>query len=108
MVKADRKRDLAPSQLRAEILSMVKRVMAEVSAAWTIQDLVDVDRESGWEQLLIEVRVDAPMEYRHALWAKLCDALDATFDTRPRSEQHYRGVIGVSVRPAAQDVVRTA
>lgn len=99
---ADTSHEVVPRALKREVVSAIRRQVQASGLPFHVRSVVDVDRESGWRELLIEITVDAAPETRDELWSSLCDALDDQIRTWPESEQQYGPLIGIAVRPTAR------
>jgi len=87
-----------PELLRDARNAVMATMRTTFSGAWSIRHFVDMDRDSGWREIVIEVRIGGSDDDRFAIWSALSGALDECVATWPPSKQHYGGLIGVSVK----------
>lgn len=99
---ADTPDAVIPRELERSLMGAVLERAVLSSLETKVWSYVDVDRESGWRQFVIEVVVDASPVDRDALWSELCDVVDDVVESWPASKQHFGGLVGVSVRPMSR------
>jgi hypothetical protein len=98
------RQDIAPPVVPPELQRQaVQAIVGELLARGVsarVQAVTDVDRESGWRQLIIRVHTGASQHEREELWTTLCDVLDDLVESWPEDRRKHGEVIGISVRPA--------
>ena len=93
--------EVVPHELRQQIVQLVMRRVLERGMGYGVRPFVNVDREAGWEEFVVEVVMDEPADTRDEFWTELGDAVDELIESWPISKQPFGQVIDISVRPAS-------